>query len=162
MRLEQQVYDVKDLENLSASQLYMFSGPLGGPISSRPLKIEPIKMRFTDFSTQFNCLDNLYKKESPLEKKKEKEKEEKRQKELEREIIINAMNYKRSEPLKGNDFSSSGFQFHFHENNGNISGGKIKSYNGTKDDEIKLDNYQISMGDLYANLLNIKKIKPKE
>ncbi len=57
---------------------------------------------------------------------------------------------------RGFDLPESGAQFHFHEIDGRITGGSIKSYNGER--LISLDNYQIAMGDYYAKQLGLKPI----
>jgi len=55
------------------------------------------------------------------------------------------------------DLKSSGFQFHFHENNPNeIAGPKLKVGEETV---LKLSNYQAAMGSYYAQQLNLPTIK---
>lgn len=158
---KQTVYRVGDLENLSATALYYGDGSSSGSSSGRGGGFfsgfggkapsgggskpslngfggkAPSGGGFKLSLSDFENLKELAKKygivETPLMKSNTKE-----------NFTIR-------------DFPSSGFQFHVHENNGIISGGKIKPYNGTKNDEMQLDNYQIAMGNLYADLLELRK-----
>lgn len=125
MKLEEQFYEIskkrtytiRDLRGLSASVLYSFSKPLD-LTPSRPLNIYPKQsLHFTDFSCQFNCLDNYSERKSMAEIFVERhnkiaewsQKIEEESKKREEERIKESMNsilHKKSEPLH-NDFEGN-------------------------------------------------------
>ena len=107
MKLEQQLYRIEDLENLSVNVMYSFGSKPLSSLPSRPLREPtPISIRsFPDLSRQFSCLDNYERSEE----KRQKEQQELRERQ---QKFIDSISYVKSEPLH-KDFEGSSWSKSF-------------------------------------------------
>jgi len=154
MRLEEQIYfDSGDLENLSASVMYSFSGPIN---PSQPLRINisrvsPISI--PGFSPRTDYLEDYRKQQEEtrnfmkeFEKQRKEEEEKKKKEELK---LINPLIGHKSKPLQEMKYVEESFRLDSHEPFGDhlnyeICMKKIGSKSGRT---LNLLNIHIPLGD---------------